>query len=141
MNVPKTIYLIAFFLFFMMGGYIRAIQHHLIAEFASQAFAEAVFIHHYAFYCATYSDCLFKSYSTDYWCSDYGAYVFIFGYAIYMGITNMPMIIGSFIMIALFSYCAWYCGRKRTLDLANMHAAYKKHHAIVKQVQKSLHQR
>jgi hypothetical protein len=41
-NVPKTIYLIAFFLFFMMGGYIRAIQHHLIAEFASQAFAEAV---------------------------------------------------------------------------------------------------
>lgn len=26
----------------MMGGYIRAIQHHLIAEFASQAFAEAV---------------------------------------------------------------------------------------------------
>ena len=63
----------------MMGGYIRAIQHHLIAEFASQAFAEAVFIHHYAFYCATYSDCLFKSYSTDYWCSDYGAYVFIFG--------------------------------------------------------------
>jgi hypothetical protein len=53
----------------------------------------------------------------------------------------MPMIIGSFIMIALFSYCAWYCGRKRTLDLANMHAAYKKHHAMVKQVQKSLHQR
>ena len=99
----------------MMGGYIRAIQHHLIAEFASQAFAEAVVL-----------------------------FIIMLSIALPIAIAFLNrtvLIIGSFIMIALFSYCAWYCGRKRTLDLANMHAAYKKHHAMVKQVQKSLHQR
>lgn len=145
-NVPKTIYLIAFFLFFMMGGYIRAIQHHLIAEFASQAFAEAVVLFIIMLSIALPIAIAFLNRTA----LIIGAVIMglmslflVSGlvYAIYMGITSMPMIIGSFIMIALFSYCAWYCGRKRTLDLANMHAAYKKHHAMVKQVQKSLHQR
>ena len=64
----------------MIGGYIRAIQHHLIAEFTSQAFAEAVVLFIIMLSIVLpIAIAFFKSYSTDYWCHPYGAYVVIFG--------------------------------------------------------------
>lgn len=145
-KIPKTIYLIAFFLFFMMGGYIRATQHYLVAEFASQSFAEAVVLFMIMFSIALPIAIAFFNRTAliiGAIMMGFIALLLVSGlvFSVYTGITTMSMIIGSFMMIALLSYCAWYCGCKRTLDLANMHAAYKKHNAMMKQVQKRLTQR
>lgn len=145
-KTPKTIYFIAAFIFFIMGGYIRVIQHDLMTEFGPQSLAEDIVLLMTLFSMAlAIAIAFFNRTALIIGAIMTGliSLLLIAGlvFALYLGTATIPMFIGSFIMIALFGYCAWYCGRKTTLDLAKNHAAYKKHNALMKHIQKNLSQR
>lgn len=142
-KIPKRIYFIAVFVFFVVAQFLMSLQRALLSTGSYGSFPEiaAVSIPVIA---------LWLSIAVGFFNSRaliIAAVSMIFiavsmlaglGLSIVSGEAGMGMFAFTSVMVGLLGYCAWYCLRKETLAAARQRAAYRNFMALSKEVQKRI---
>ncbi len=142
-KTPRVVYFIAIFLFLIFGANIKIIQKTFLLGIPPASLVEVAIL--LTFTGLPVAVAFFDRTALIIASVVMGlmaiSLTYRLGLAIYSSTVNPLMMTATTVIIILLCYCAWYCSRKKTLDLAAMNGSYKNHIALTKDIQKRLRKR